>query len=303
MIYLENFTLPKDEWEDWYFSPPPALQGKNLEILLELSERFIRKNKIPHPNRMTGYVSWYPWRVFYQRGIRRFSFDDITILYGSNGSGKSTLLNIIAQKMKLQRSALYNKSPFFEDYLQYCDGYLNKEKGSHLAVQRGVILTSDDVFDRMLRNRGENQNIDFKREQLVSEYFHTEEWMPKSLSCSKYVKSKLKRNVQEQSNGETAFNYFVESTPENALILLDEPENSLAATWQMELAKFLSGAIRAFNCQLIIATHSPFLLAIPGAKIYNLDAEPISTCRWNELENVRAYYDFFKTHQELFEGI
>lgn len=114
-------------------------------------------------------------------------------------------------------------------------------------------------------------------------------------------KTRLKKNVQEQSNGETAFNYFVETISENALALLDESENSLSAIWQMELAKFLSGSIRAFNYRLIIATHSPFLLTIPSAKIYNLDAEPISICRWNELENVRAYYDFFKLHQGVFE--
>ena len=44
----------------------------------------------------------------------------------------------------------------------------------------------------------------------------------------------------------------------------------------------------------MIATHSPFVLAIRGAKIYDLDEEPVDVKRWTELENVRAYYDFFK---------
>ena len=46
----------------------------------------------------------------------------------------------------------------------------------------------------------------------------------------------------------------------------------------------------------MIATHSPFVLAIRGAKIYDLDEEPVDVKRWTELENVRAYYDFFKKH-------
>ncbi len=304
MIYLESFDIPKDEWQDWYFNTPDLLNPieldeKTLKLLKELNERF--PGGVPHPNTLSGYTSWYPWSVLYQRGIRTFEFSDITILYGGNGSGKSTLLNVMAQKMGLQRTSLYNRSPFFEDYLKYCDGYTSRVKGSELAVQRGVIMTSDNVFNKMLRGRAKNQEIDHKREQLVDEYFTTEGWMPKSLSCSKFVNKRLQKNVQEQSNGETAFNYFVEAIPDNVLILLDEPENSLSASWQMELAKFLFGAIRAFNCQLIIATHSPFLLSIPGAKIYNLDANPISTCKWNELENVRCYYELFKAHKDLFE--
>ncbi|WP_371682602.1 hypothetical protein [Fusibacter sp. A1] len=50
----------------------------------------------------------------------------------------------------------------------------------------------------------------------------------------------------------------------------------------------------------MIATHSPFLLSIPGAKIYDFDEEPVDLKRWNELENVRAYYDFFKSQADEF---
>ena len=107
-------------------------------------------------------------------------------------------------------------------------------------------------------------------------------------------------NQQEQSNGETAFNYFVNSIKDDTLILLDEPENSLSAQWQMELAQFLQGTIRAFNCQLVIATHSPFVLSIPGAKIYDLDANPIQTSKWQDLENVRCFYELFKRYENRF---
>lgn len=50
----------------------------------------------------------------------------------------------------------------------------------------------------------------------------------------------------------------------------------------------------------MIATHSPFVLAIRGAKIYDLDEEPVDVKRWTELENVRAYYEFFKKHASEF---
>ena len=53
----------------------------------------------------------------------------------------------------------------------------------------------------------------------------------------------------------------------------------------------------------MIATHSPFFLALKDAKIYDMDAEKTSVRQWTKLENVRAYYDFFKAHErELEEG-
>ena len=52
---------------------------------------------------------------------------------------------------------------------------------------------------------------------------------------------------------------------------------------------------------LVLATHSPFLLAIPGARIYDLDRVPVDTAPWTQLPNVRIYYDFFRQHQSEFE--
>lgn len=107
-------------------------------------------------------------------------------------------------------------------------------------------------------------------------------------------------NVREYSNGESAFLYFTEKVTENALFLLDEPENSLSPAKQQELVKFIEDSARFFGCQFVIATHSPFVLAIRGAKIYDLDEEPVDVKRWTELENVRAYYEFFKKHASEF---
>lgn len=89
---------------------------------------------------------------------------------------------------------------------------------------------------------------------------------------------------------------------DNTLYLLDEPENSMSPKMQIELAKILEDYARFFGCQFVIATHSPFLLALNGAKIYNLDSTPVSICDWWELENTRMYYEFFKKHERLFEA-
>jgi len=314
MIYLKEFRIPKDSWVDCYFSCPCAAMRhgycpkdlpENMPVVCENS----------HLN------TWYPWNTLYNRGLREFAFEDITILYGGNGSGKTTLLNVIAQHLRLNRLTRYNKSTCFDDFVSICEHVvtnLNAER----CIQRGRILVSDDVFDAMLKKREHNEHIDQRREELVKEFFDMPDLPRKNLAapevlkdykriydatkkgnstCSKYVKANLRRNTKEQSNGETAFEFFVESIPEDSLVLLDEPENSLSAKWQMELVKYITGAIRAFNCQFIIATHSPFLLSVPGAKIYDLDSLPIKAEKWYNLENVRSYYELFKNNEHLFE--
>ena len=94
--------------------------------------------------------------------------------------------------------------------------------------------------------------------------------------------------------------YFTEHIDKDAIYLLDEPENSLSIKFQIDLAKYISDSARYFGCQFIIATHSPFLLSMKGAKIYDLDADPVQARPWTELPNVRAYYDFFKKHENKF---
>ena len=84
------------------------------------------------------------------------------------------------------------------------------------------------------------------------------------------------------------------------MYLIDEPENSLSAAYQRELAGFLADSARFFGCQLVIATHSPFLLSIPGAMVYDLDSRPVQVRPWTELENVRVYFDFFRQHNDAF---
>jgi predicted ATPase len=118
---------------------------------------------------------------------------------------------------------------------------------------------------------------------------------------SRYVRERLAANLPEKSNGESALAYFVDAVKENALYLLDEPENSLSASLQVKLAQFLEDSARFFGCQFVISTHSPFLLAMKGAKIYDLDSNPVAVRKWTELEAVRLYHNFFEMHRHLFD--
>ncbi|MCC5894167.1 MAG: AAA family ATPase [Alkalibacterium sp.] len=261
----------------------------------------------------TVYTSVYPFQVLSTHQFERIDFEPITILYGGNGSGKTTVLNVIAEKVEAERDSRYNKSSFFPEYLKYC----SIEK-SLTEPEFKRIITSDDVFDFVLTLRLVNESVDEKREELFDDYLETKyaKFQLKSLddydrlkkmnearsrTQSKFVKARLMNNIREQSNGESAFRYFVEKIEENGLYILDEPENSLSPERQLELKHFIEDSARFFNCQFIISTHSPFFLSIKDAKIYDLDSDPVDVKKWTDLENVRSYFEFFQAHRDEFE--
>ncbi len=262
----------------------------------------------------TCYDTYYPFQIISKHNLRMLDFESVTILYGGNGSGKTTVLNVIAEKLGLNRDTIYNRSNFFEAYTSLCS-YKIKNR----IPKDSRIITSDDVFDFMLNLRSINNGIDVKREELFDDYLDAKysHFQLKSLddyeqlkrvnmsrrsTQSKYIRKNLPDNVREHSNGESAFIYFTDKIKENSLYLLDEPENSLSPQKQQELLRFLEDSARFFGCQFIIATHSPFLLSMRGAKIYDMDEEVADVKKWTELENVRAYYEFFKKHENEFEG-
>lgn len=285
MIYLSHFSFPEAERE--------------TDFIFRLKR--------------TCYDTIYPFQVLSKKGLRMLDFEPVTILYGGNGSGKSTALNVIAEKLGLRRDTPYNRSNFFEDYTRICDFELQED-----IPRVSRIITSDDVFDFVLNLRILNEGIDRKREDLFTEYLENKyaHFQMKSLedyeklkkvtearrrTQSKYVRGSLMDNVREHSNGESAFLYFSEKIQEQGLYLLDEPENSLSPLRQQELLRFLEDSARFFGCQFIISTHSPFLLSMRGARIYDLDEEPADVKRWTQLSGVRVYFDFFKRHEGEFE--
>lgn len=296
MPYLEQFRLAKNSQEGGFLLSFPY----QLEM-----------GCYSHDN-------VYPFRLFPEKGLETLEFEPITILYGGNGSGKSTLLNIIAEKLELGRSSPFNDTPYMKSYLDLCGYRLSLGKK---APPDSRIITSDDVFDYLLDLRSINMGVNKRREELYREYDeytdpNKETFLLKSLddyeelkrrneakrsTKSAYVSRRMTHELAGRSNGESALYYFTNQIREDALYLLDEPENSLSAKLQNELRQFIEDSVRFYRCQFVISTHSPFLLSMKGARIYDLDSRPVTVRRWTELEAVRIYHDFFEEHEREFQ--
>jgi len=296
MLYLKSFTLASEYDEtDFLTSYPP-----------ELEMQCYQNNNA------------YPFKIFPRKQFSKIKFSPITVFYGTNGSGKSTLLNIIAEKLQVSRVARFNLSPCFSKYIPLTSYELCH--GAASLPQDSRIITSDEVFDFLLDVREINEEIDERREELFSEYnrarfeLYAENQFSslsdyeelrrrneaKRKSKSVYTARRLPKELVGKSNGESAYLYFTKKIGENALYLLDEPENSLSAELSLQLVKFIEDSVRFFGCQFIICTHSPFLLSMKGAEIYDLDEIPVKTKKWTELESVRTYFEFFRSHIDEF---
>ena len=294
MVYLQSFQMPTREAEENYFSNS-------------------------HKAKQTCYATTYPFHLFRHRELPEFYFRDITIFCGNNGSGKSSILNVIAEKLGLERNTPFNRSNFFDDYVGLCDYRLNRA-----IPKESKIITSDGVFEKVLDIRRINDGIDSKRVDLIDEYIaenspnvkpnllqglddydrwkRVNDMRSKKCSQSRFLKENLMRNIQERSNGESALSYFVDSIQENALYLLDEPENSLSPQNQLQLKYFIEDSVRNFGCQFVVSTHSPFLLSLKGARIYHIDETPPAVRTWTELDCVKVYRDFFIEQSDKFGG-
>lgn len=197
-----------------------------------------------------------------------------------------------------------------------------EKRDGHIS---GKIITSDDVFQKLLDTRGINQInnthrssvMDRKQEMMaeisldpsklrlhgLDDYERFKEYSDAvDCSTSKFIKDRCKQNLESRSNGETAMQYLTSEITDNSLYLLDEPENSLSPLFQNELKQFIEDSAHYFKCQFVVATHSPILLSLKNASIYNLDNE-CELSQWYELENIRQLAKLFKDNSDKFSDL
>lgn len=251
----------------------------------------------------------YPFNILKNKEPDIFLFDNITVLYGNNGSGKSTILNIIAHQLNLEgKERNYSKvegwRTYFEDYASKCEYELGEnENGKRISriPENSRYIKSEEILyeirkiqqDAILQESIESNLARERGLENAKEFLQTKEG-GKQFARFEFAQDKY-------SNGETTMQILEDNIQPDTLYLLDEPEVSLSPQNQVKLAEEINRMSRYLGIQFIIATHSPFMLGILNAKIYNLDTEDYKVQKWSELENVRYFYDFFKSRKNEFE--
>ena len=238
------------------------------------------------------YNSYYPFGIFsHMKNIKNIKFGSITLFCGSNGCGKSTLLNLISSKLNSVKKTNYDKGTLFKNYMDVMGYEMNK------VPEEIVTITSDDIFDYLLDLRSINSHVNRRKDELARYYLDNKynskdisifdydeirkNYETKTATMSKFIRGNLMNNtISLQSNGESSLMFWEKEIKENGIYILDEPENSLSAENTLKLKKFIEESVRFFNCQFIISTHSPFLLNLNEAIIYDLDKKDFTPVKY-----------------------
>ena len=210
----------------------------------------------------------------------------ITFLVGENGTGKSTLLEAIACRLQLPHmdGSSYSKNSF--DAAKTLLPYL--ELTWQIERSIGFFFRAEDFGDFLNSVHGNDASIASQLDDL-GDYVpkNIVEQMKESANHQlHHVRKNFGQELDTFSHGEAYLQIMNQKLNSKGIYLLDEPEAALSPARQLALISFLNQHFKTHNSQFIIATHSPMLLAYPGATIYEITADSMGK---TDLEDTEHY--------------
>ena len=208
-------------------------------------------------------ASAYPFALAAVKGLGKLSPDTgVTYFVGENGSGKSTLLEGIATAWGLNAEGGSRNFRFS-----------TRDSHSDLGEYPRIAKSASRPNDAFFLRAESFYNVATEIEQLgVGHYFGG-------------------RPLHDQSHGESFLALFLQRLHGRGLYIFDEPEAALSPLRQMAVLARIHELVKE-ECQFIIATHSPIILAYPGALILEVSADGVKPTTYAETETYRVMHDF-----------
>lgn len=220
----------------------------------------------------------------------------VTFFVGENGSGKSTLLEALACAIG---STTVGSQSVMHDPTLAAARELSKllRLSWRKKTRKGLFLRAEDYFGyvkQLAQNRAELE-LDL---QEVDQRFANQSAYAKQLAAGVFrgqinaLKGRYgAEGLDARSHGESFLDFFHTRFVPSGLYLLDEPEAPLSPKRQLGLLALLKQMV-AQQAQFIIATHSPILMAYPGATILHFENGSVSPAAYDDLEHVQITCDF-----------
>jgi len=217
-----------------------------------------------------GSFDEYPFNVPVVRNLGELKFDSqVTFLIGENGSGKSTLIEAIAIACGFNPEG-GSKNFNFETRAETSPLYqLMHVVRGHKRPTDGYFLRAESFF---------NVATEIDERQLASYYGG--------------------RSLHEMSHGEAFFTLLNDRLLGGGLYIFDEPEAALSPTRQMAMLTRMHELVGDAS-QLIIATHSPILMAYPGATILEIVDGELRRVNYEETEHFQVMRQFFLQRERM----
>ncbi|HET7189418.1 MAG TPA: AAA family ATPase [Gemmatimonadaceae bacterium] len=249
----------------------------------------------------------FPFSVPVIRSLERLSFDsNVTFFVGENGSGKSTLLEGIAAAAGLPAVGSADLD---------ADSTLGAQRELAGALRlvwsrktpRGFFLRAEDFFGFAKRLSAMRSEFLARIAQLEVEYADRSDYAKRLAMGPAYASlAEMERrygvDLDANSHGQSFLRLFQSRFVPGGLYLLDEPEAPLSPQSQLALLAMMQGMLDE-GAQFIIATHSPILLAFPGATIYSFDRAPAEAVPYAELDHVVLTREFLNAPERYLRAL
>ena len=227
----------------------------------------------------------------------------VTFLVGENGSGKSTFLESLASAAgsiavgsdELERDKTLGSVRALAKALK-----LTWTK----RTRKGFFLRAEDYFGYAKRLARIREELEQELREIDEEYKDRSAYaqgLAKMAHTGQLhaLRTKYDGDLDERSHGESFFTFFKARFVPDGLYLLDEPEAPLSPIRQLAFLSMIKDMVTNHNAQFIIATHSPILMAYPGAVILSFDKAPVQAVAYDDLEHVTLTRDFLNNPQSF----
>jgi predicted ATPase len=239
---------------------------------MHLREVILRSQKYPDQDR-------YPFNLSVLHNTARLEFcNPVTFFVGENGTGKSTLLKALCLRCDIHiwqdtERSRYGFNPSEDDLYKYLDiGWTDGPvPGAYFSSQ---------IFQ------------DFAR--------FLDEWAKADPGILAYFGGS---SLLTQSHGQSLISFFAARYRIKGLYFMDEPETALSPRSQLKLLQVMKNSSASGQTQFIVATHSPILLAFPGATIYSFDSVPVKPVDYASTEYYRIYKDFLNDPEKYLKDL
>jgi predicted ATPase len=232
----------------------------------------------------------------------------VTFFVGENGCGKSTLLEGIAAAARLPTVGSADVQR--DDTL---DAQRRLGKALRLSwsrrATRGFFLRAEDFFG--FTKRMAQLKVELTQEMLEAAHeYRAGDRSPTALGLKQgplaaslaEMEQRYGADLDANSHGQSFLKLFQSRFVPGGLYLLDEPEAPLSPQSQLALLAMIDAMV-AQDAQFIIATHSPIVLAFPGAQIYSFDVTPMKKVAYEDLDHVRLTKDFLNAPERYLRQI
>ena len=231
----------------------------------------------------------FPWSLPLIRDLAALDFTTpVTFLVGENGSGKSTLLEGIATGMDAVAAGSRDlrSDPTLQAARDFAAGFVFARR-RHARTR--LFLRAEDVFGYTGRLTADMDALSVIEQELAQ--LPPGSGRDRATAMARGERAALARrygeNPDARSHGETFLALLRTRLVPNGLYFLDEPETPLSPSRVLALIALLADCV-AEGSQFIIATHSPILMALPGATILLAEGGVLRQAAWEDLEHVRV---------------